>query len=82
TTTYAHRFGRTMYLLERGPQDVVRTRRTASDGTVLETPWSGRRHAVFVASEQMTGEPWNAVEEGMLLRIDREPGPCWRLVAA
>jgi glutamine amidotransferase len=82
TTTYAHRFGRTMYLLDRGPTDEVRVRRTARDGTVLETPWSPHRRAVFIASERMTDEPWQAVEDGMLLRIDREPGPHWRLVGA
>jgi glutamine amidotransferase len=82
TTLYAHRFGRTMHLLERGPHDAVRTRRTSSDGTVVETPWSQRRTAIFVASEQITEEPWQHVEEGMLLRIDRVPTPRWRLVAA
>ncbi|MDP9002855.1 MAG: class II glutamine amidotransferase [Myxococcota bacterium] len=82
TTTYAHRFGRTMYLLDRGPLDEVRTRRTSRDGTVLETPWSPHRRALFIASERMTDEPWEQVEEGTLLRIDREPAPHWRLVAA
>lgn len=81
-TTYAHRFGRTMYLLDRGPQDEVRTRRSSRDGTVLETPWSPHRSAVFIASERMTDEPWQQVEEGTLVRIDREPAPHWRLVAA
>jgi predicted glutamine amidotransferase len=81
-TTYAHRFGRTMYLLERGPLDEVRRRRTAHDGTVLETPWSSDRRAVFIASERVTDEPWQSVEEGCLLRIDRAPRPHWRLIAA
>jgi glutamine amidotransferase len=81
-TMYAHRFGRTMHLLERGPHDAVRTHRTSRDGTVLETPWSQRRTAIFVASEKMTNEPWQHIEEGMLLRIDRLPVPHWRLVAA
>jgi glutamine amidotransferase len=81
-TIYAHRFGRTMHLLERGPHDAVRTRRTSRDGTVLETPWSQRRTAVFVASEKMTDEPWQHIEEGTLLRIERTPMPHWRLVAA
>jgi glutamine amidotransferase len=82
TTTYAHRFGRTMYLLDRSPRDEVRVRRTSHDGTILETPWSPHRCAVFIASERMTDEPWQQVEEGMLLRIDRAPAPHWRLVAA
>jgi predicted glutamine amidotransferase len=81
-TTYAHRFGRTMYLLDRGPRDEVRVRRTSRDGTILETPWSQHRSAVFIASERITDEPWQGVEEGTLLRIDREPGPHWRLVAS
>jgi predicted glutamine amidotransferase len=80
-TTYGHRFGRTMFLLDRGPQDEVRVRRTSRDGTVLETPWSPHRSAVFIASERMTDEPWQQVEEGTLLRVDRFPAPRWRLVA-
>jgi glutamine amidotransferase len=81
-TLYAHRFGRTMHLLERTPHDAVRMRRRSRDGTVLETPWSPRRSALFVASEKMTDEPWQAIEDGTLLRIDRLPTPHWRLVAA
>jgi predicted glutamine amidotransferase len=81
-TLYAHRFGRTMHLLERGPHDAVRTQRRSHDGTVVETPWSQRRSAVFVASERITDEPWQQIEEGMLLRVDRVPTPRWRLVAA
>jgi glutamine amidotransferase len=80
-STYAHRFGRTMYLLDRSPLDEVRVRRTSHDGTILETPWSSHRRAVFIASERMTDEPWQHVEEGTLLRIDRAPAPHWRLVA-
>jgi predicted glutamine amidotransferase len=81
-TTYAHRFGRSMFLLERTPEDEVRERRTSRDGTIVETPWSQRRSAVFVASERITDEPWQNVEEGMLLRIERMPMPEWRLIAA
>jgi len=80
-TLYAHRFGRTMHLLERGPNDAVRTRRRSHDGTVVETPWSERRSAVFVASEKITEEPWQPVDDGMLIRIERLPVPHWRLVA-
>ena len=29
----------------------------------------------------MTDEPWQLIEEGILLRIDRAPMPHWRLVA-
>jgi predicted glutamine amidotransferase len=80
-TTYAHRFGRSMFLLERHPEDVVVASRTSRDGTVLETPWSPRRSAVFVASERITDEPWQSIEDGTLLRIERLPSPSWRLVA-
>jgi predicted glutamine amidotransferase len=80
-TTYAHRFGRSMFLLERGPEDRVVATRTARDGTVVETPWSSRRTAVFVASERITDEPWQSIEDGTLLRIERCPSPSWRLVA-
>jgi glutamine amidotransferase len=81
-TLYAHRFGRTMHLLERGPGDRVVERRGSRDGTVFETSWSEGRSAVFVASEQMTDEPWQSIEDGMLLRIERTPVPHWRLIAA
>ena len=80
-SVYAHRFGRTMYLLERSPDDEVRPSRRSNDGTIVETPWSQRRRAVFVASEQLTNEPWELIDEGMLLRLDRLPLPRWRLVA-
>jgi glutamine amidotransferase len=78
--TYAHRFGRTLFLLERGPRDVVRIDRTSLDGTVVHTPWSQRRHAVFIASERMTDEPWQEISEGMLLCVDNAPLPRWRVL--
>ncbi len=80
--TYAHRHGRTLHLLERTPQDPVRVRRTSHDGTSVMTPWSQHRTAVFVASERMTDEPWQVIEDGILLRIERVPVPHFRLVAA
>jgi predicted glutamine amidotransferase len=70
-----------MHLLERGPRDAVRERRRSHDGTVVETPWSQRRSAIFIASEKITDEPWQQVDDGMLVRIDRLPLPRWRLVA-
>jgi glutamine amidotransferase len=79
-TTYAHRLGRTLFMLERGPHDAVRTRRSSEDGTAIETPWSRRRRAVFVASERLTDEPWTEVPERSLLRIDRQPEPAWRAI--
>jgi glutamine amidotransferase len=80
-TMYAHRFGRTLSLLERSPHDEVRPSRRSQDGTIVETPWSQRRHAIFVASEHLTNEPWQNIDEGMLLRVDRLPVPHWRLIA-
>jgi predicted glutamine amidotransferase len=81
STTYAHRYGRSMFLLERHPEDVVVESRRSRDGTILETPWSPRRSAVFVASERMTDEPWQSIEDGTLLVIERTPSPHWRLAA-
>jgi predicted glutamine amidotransferase len=81
-TLYAHRFGRTLALLERSPEDPIMEVRSSRDGTLLKTPWSRRRHAILIASEHMTPEPWQAIDEGMLLRVDRVPTPRWRLVAA
>jgi glutamine amidotransferase len=80
--TYAHRFGRSLFLLERGPADAVRVNRESSEGVVVQTPWSQRRHAILVASERMTDEPWEELADGMLIRIDRFPLPRWRLVDA
>src|SRR5258708_38411669 len=63
-TMYAHRFGRSMFLLERGPEDAVRLRRTSRDGTTIETPWSEDRKTVFIASEHRTDEPRRTVVSG------------------
>jgi glutamine amidotransferase len=57
-TLYAHRFGRTLHLLRRGPGEVL------------------------VASEALTDEPWQVVDEGTLMRIDRADEPrVWVLAA-
>ncbi len=57
---YAHRFGRSLYVLERGARDGSSSRRA---------------HAVFVASEAMTDERWEEVPNGTLLRVtSRELG--------
>jgi predicted glutamine amidotransferase len=74
-TTFAHRFGRTLYVLERGPSDPVRERRNVDEGAAILTKWTARRQAVFVASERITDEPWREVPDGSLLRIDRTPSP-------
>ena len=70
-TLYAHRAGRSLFLLERGPHDEVRVRRKSDEsGATVETPWSQRRRAIFVASERMTDEPWQEIPEATCLRVD------------
>ena len=81
-TSFAHRYKRTLFVLERGPEDPVRPTRAVTEATTLVTRWTNRRHAVFVASERITDEPWREVEEGTLLRIDSEPAPHVVTVAA
>jgi glutamine amidotransferase len=74
-TSFAHRTGRSLFLLERDPHDPVRARRSVAPGTDLVTKWTTRRHAVFIASEKITDEPWRELPDGTLLRIDRLPVP-------
>jgi len=74
-TSFAHRTGRSLFLLERDPRDPVRARRSVAPGTDLVTKWTTRRHAVFIASEKITDEPWRELPDGTLLRIDRLPVP-------
>lgn len=74
-TCFAHRCGRSLFLLERTPSDPVRERRSVAPGTDLVTKWTPRRHAVFVASEKITDEPWTELPEGTFMRIDRLPTP-------
>jgi glutamine amidotransferase len=76
--TYAHRFGRSLFILERRPHDPNSIRRIQLEGPDSEPPKSERRHAVFVASEKITNEAWHELPEGTLLRIDRAPRPFWR----
>lgn len=78
-TLYAHRCGRSLYLLEKTPEEVVVPVRTSPEtGAVIGTDWSPERRAIFIASEKITDEPWVEIEEGTLLRIDRRPSPRWR----
>lgn len=78
-TLYAHRAGRTLFVLERGQADSVRvSRKSLETGAVVETPWSARRWALMIASEHMTDEPWEEIGEGVLLRIDGGAQPSWR----
>ena len=37
---------------------------------------------MFVASERITDEPWEDIDNGTLLRVERLPTPAYRLVAA
>lgn len=78
-TLYAHRFGRSLYVLRRGLGDSIMPVRVASDGTRVETPWSGRRKAILIASEALTDEPWFEVEDGTLLRaaMGTDPSLDW-----
>jgi glutamine amidotransferase len=73
-TSYAHRFGRSLFMLERSPDDPIREKRDES-GTSLVKKWTQRRHAVLIASERLTDEPWRELPEGALLRVDRDPVP-------
>jgi predicted glutamine amidotransferase len=80
---WAMRAGRTLHVLTRLPGDeVVPSRRSPETDAELLTPWSPRRHAVLVASEHLTDEPWVEVAEGTLLRIDAGPEPEPRVVRA
>lgn len=74
-TTFAHRFGRTLFMLQRAPSDRVRELRDVTESTTLVTKWTQRRHAVLIASERLTDEEWRELPEGTLLRIDRDPVP-------
>lgn len=85
---YAHRFGRTLHLLERvKPAPAREHAESRETGATLDMQGRGaptrRRRAILVASEQMTAEPWVEVAEGTLLCIDRDADlPCWRVVSA
>lgn len=74
-TTFAHRCGRSLFVLERTPGDPVREVRAVDDGATITTKWTTRRKAILIASERTTDEPWREVDDGTLLRIDRAPAP-------
>ncbi|MDB4944241.1 MAG: Glutamine amidotransferase, class-II [Labilithrix sp.] len=75
TTMFAHRFGRSLFVLDRSPGDPVRAKRDVGDGATIHTRWTSRRHAILVASERITDEPWREIEDGVLLRVERVPTP-------
>lgn len=79
---FVHRFGRSLYLLERSPHEPAREREAAGPGAPPAAPWTPRRHAVLVASERLTEEPWRELPEGTFLRIDRGPTPTIRAADA
>jgi len=74
-TTFAHRFGRSLFVLERAPGDPVREVRPIDGAATITTKWTARRNAILIASERTTDEPWQEVDDGTLLRIDRSPTP-------
>lgn len=74
-TTFAHRFGRSLFVLERAPGDPVREVRPIDEASTITTKWTSRRKAILIASERTTDEPWREVDDGTLLRIDRAPAP-------
>ncbi len=75
-TLYAFRQGRTLHLLERSAEDEPTSLVPSPEtGTVMETRWTPRQKAVLVASEEITDEPWKAVDEGTLLKVSRRPSP-------
>lgn len=79
---YAHRFGRTLFVLERGEHDPVVQARTSSETeATIETHWGVRRRAFLIASERMTDEPWTEMADGTLLHLRRARMPEMRLVA-
>ncbi len=78
---YAHRFGRSLYVLDRRPGDPVVEVRESLEHVAVGTAWTKRRQAVLVASERLTDEPWVELDEGSLIRMDRLPHPIWNRVS-
>jgi glutamine amidotransferase len=74
SSCFVHRFGRSLFLLERRP-DPPQSSATSLDEQAALAKWRMRRPAVLVASERLTDEPWRELPEGTLLRVDRDPVP-------
>jgi predicted glutamine amidotransferase len=74
-TTFVHRFGRTLFLLERNPGDLVRQRPDETEWSTIAARWTRGRRAVLVASERLTDEPWREVPHESFFRVDRDPFP-------
>lgn len=60
---FVHRFGRSLYLLERKREEAV------------PASFTPRRRAVLVASEHLTEEEWTEVPDGSLFRLDGGAAP-------
>jgi predicted glutamine amidotransferase len=63
---YAHRYGAPLHLLQRKP---------ATDGVCIGCPQG--MPCVAVTTEPITDEPWHALDNADLVRIDRDPMPAW-----
>ena len=73
-TTFAHRFGRSLFVLERAPaRSGARGAFASTPAATITTKWTPRRQAILIASERITDEPWREVDDGTLLRIERTP---------
>jgi glutamine amidotransferase len=75
SSCFVHRFGRSLFLLERTPDPAPSSGTTLGAGAERTETWRPRRRAVLVASERLTDEPWRELPEGTLLRVDRDPAP-------
>jgi glutamine amidotransferase len=73
SSCFVHRFGRSLFLLERRPDPPSSA--SSLDEQAALAKWRMRRHAVLLASERLTDEPWRELPEGTLLRVDRDPIP-------
>jgi glutamine amidotransferase len=80
-TTYANRFGRTMFVLERRAASFDLPRTSAHALVDGEQPCLTGCVSVLVASERMTDESWEEIGDGTLVRIERNPSPRWWIVA-
>jgi glutamine amidotransferase len=79
-TTYAHRFGRTMFVLERRNREGAEGTSASDRGTCRDAGSSPDCVAVLMASERMTDEAWEEIGDGTLARVERSPSPWWWVV--
>ncbi len=86
-TLYAHRFGRSLYILERAPDPrraslPAAPLRESGSRLSIEPGWRPRTSAVLVASERLTDEAWAEIPDSTLVRVRRDPGPSVHRIAA